>query len=278
MLSGMSGSNGVVLRKLALLEEVLAELRSAGTPGPEALARDWKLRRAVERDLQILVEVVIDVCQRLLSLAGQPPAASGAEAVRRCVALGALSSEEPYRRMVQFRNFVVHRCDAVRPEVLAEILREHLDGFERFRREILAHVRREVELERLNAVLAAEPGLLAAWLFGSCAAGRTHPGSDIDIALLYEPPPALARLAALRAGLQEALGMEDVDLVLLDEETPSVLAFEAVSGRLLHCRDRDRLAAYVSEIARQYEDDMALAGAGLRAMRAAPEPRPAPGP
>ena len=38
MLSGMSGSNGVVLRKLALLEEVLGELRSAGTPGPEVLA------------------------------------------------------------------------------------------------------------------------------------------------------------------------------------------------------------------------------------------------
>ncbi len=143
MLSGMSGSNGVVLRKLALLEEVLGELRSAGTPGPEALASDWKLRRAVERDLQILVEVVIDVCQRLLSLAGQPPAASGAEAVRRCVALGALSSEEPYRRMVQFRNFVVHRYDAVRPEVLAEILEGHLEDFTRFREEVLTYVGRD---------------------------------------------------------------------------------------------------------------------------------------
>ena len=122
---------------------MLAELRSAGAPGPEALARDWKPRRAVERDLQILVEVLIDVCQRLLSLAGQPPATSGAEAVRRCVSLGVLSSEEHYRRMVQFRNFVVRRYDAVRPEVLAGILRGHLDDFERFRREILAHVRRE---------------------------------------------------------------------------------------------------------------------------------------
>lgn len=136
----------------------------------------------------------------------------------------------------------------------------------------------KVDRERLKAVLASEPGLLAAWLFGSRAAGRTHPGSDIDIALLYERPPALARLAALRARLQEALGMEDVDLVVLDEETPSVLAFEAVSGSLLHCRDRDRLAACVSEIARQYEDDMALARAGLRAVRAAPDPRPAPDP
>ena len=118
---------------------------------------------------------------------------------------------------------------------------------------------------RMAAVLAAEPGLVAAWLFGSRAAGRAHPGSDLDLAVLYERAPGLAQVAELRARLQEALGIEDVDLVVLDEETPSVLAFEAVSGRLVHCRDRERMAAFVSEVARQYEDDLAFARTGLRA-------------
>ena len=139
----MAMTNGVVLRKLALLDEVLGELRSLGTPDAGELARDWRTRRAVERDLQILVEVVIDVCQRLIALAGHAPATSGAEAIRRCVQMGVLGSEEPYRRMVQFRNFVVHRYEAVRPEVLAEILEGHLEDFTRFREEVLAYVGRE---------------------------------------------------------------------------------------------------------------------------------------
>ncbi len=132
--------------------------------------------------------------------------------------------------------------------------------------------------QAVREALAATPGLAGAWLFGSRAQDRARADSDVDVAVLFERPPPLEVVAELRARLQEALGMEDVDLVVLDEETPSTLAFEAVSGRLLHCRDRDRLAAYVSEIARQYEDDMALARAGLRAVHAAPDSRPALGP
>jgi len=133
--------NGVVLQKLQQLEEVLGELRSLGEVSAAALETDWKTRRAIERDLQILVEVVIDVCQRLLSLAGQTPAAAGADAVERCVALGVLASAEPYRRMGQVRDFVVHRYDRVDTEILVEIVNRRLGEFDRFRQEVLAYVR-----------------------------------------------------------------------------------------------------------------------------------------
>ncbi|MDW7711668.1 MAG: HepT-like ribonuclease domain-containing protein [Deferrisomatales bacterium] len=64
-------ANGVILQKLHSLDQVLAELRSLGPVSRETLESDWRTRRAVERDLQILVEVVVDVCQRLLSTAGR---------------------------------------------------------------------------------------------------------------------------------------------------------------------------------------------------------------
>ena len=64
--------NGVVAQKLQSLDEVLTELRSLGKVNAAQLNSDWRTRRAVERDFQVLVEIVVDVCQRLISLAGSP--------------------------------------------------------------------------------------------------------------------------------------------------------------------------------------------------------------
>jgi len=75
--------NGIIAQKLQSLDEVLIELRTLGQISRQQLDQDWRTKKAVERNLQILVEVVIDVCQRLLSLAGQTPATTGRDAVDR---------------------------------------------------------------------------------------------------------------------------------------------------------------------------------------------------
>ena len=131
--------NGVVLRKLNTLDEILMELRSLGTVSVSQLENDWRTRRAIERDLQLAVEVVIDVCQRLISLEGQTPATTGAEAIERCIKLGIIAEFEPYRKMVQFRNFVVHRYERVEVAFLVDIVNGRLGDFERFRDEVLSH-------------------------------------------------------------------------------------------------------------------------------------------
>lgn len=132
--------NGVILQRLQVLDEVLGELRSLGNVTSTQLETDWRVRRAVERALQVLVEVVVDICQRLIALSGHVPAATSADAIRRCIELGFLSSFEPYRRMVQFRNFIVHRCDRVDLAVLVDVVNDRLEDFERFRDEVLRHV------------------------------------------------------------------------------------------------------------------------------------------
>jgi uncharacterized protein YutE (UPF0331/DUF86 family) len=134
--------NGVMVQKLQTLDEVLLELRSLGQVTTEQLQQDWRTRRAIERDLQVLIEVMIDVCQRLIALAGLTPTATAREAVERCVQLGALSQDETYHRMVQFRNFIVHHYDHVDTSILVEIVNQHLSDIERFRDEILAYVQR----------------------------------------------------------------------------------------------------------------------------------------
>jgi hypothetical protein len=77
--------NGVIAQKLQALDQVLGELRSLGTVTAAQLESDWRTRRAVERNLQVLIEVVIDVCQRLIALAGQTPATTGVGT--RCAAV-----------------------------------------------------------------------------------------------------------------------------------------------------------------------------------------------
>ena len=135
--------NGVVIQKLQTLDEVLAELGSLGQVSMGQLEADWRTRRAIERNLQVAVEVVIDVCQRLISLSGQTPATTGREAIRRSIQLGAISDLDAYEKMVQFRNFVVHRYESVDPEILADMVNRRLVDFQQFREEVLSYVQRE---------------------------------------------------------------------------------------------------------------------------------------
>jgi uncharacterized protein YutE (UPF0331/DUF86 family) len=132
--------NGVIAQKLQALDEILLELRSLGPVDAAALRDDWRTRCAVERDLQVLVEIVIDVCQRLISLAGQSPATTGADAVARYVQMGALSEDAAYQQMVRFRDFIVHRYERIDVEILSTVVNRQLPDFERFRDQVLGYV------------------------------------------------------------------------------------------------------------------------------------------
>ncbi|MFA5507044.1 MAG: DUF86 domain-containing protein [Vulcanimicrobiota bacterium] len=134
--------NGVISGKLTNLRLRLDELRTLA-PLTEERLQDWLVARAVERNLQVAVEIVIDVCQRLVSLAGRPPASTSREAIEGCVALGVLSAPEPYRRMVGFRNIVVHRYEFVDQGLLLTLVNDHLGDFERFIEEVMSYVERQ---------------------------------------------------------------------------------------------------------------------------------------
>jgi predicted nucleotidyltransferase len=120
-----------------------------------------------------------------------------------------------------------------------------------------------VNWEQLKSVLASTPDLVGAWVFGSAQHGDVRTGSDLDIGLWFASAPVLDTLTMLRANLQLALGIEAIDLVVLNDASP-IVRFEAVSGRRVVCRDRASCAAFVSLTAREYESAMALLARGLR--------------
>ncbi|MCD6224878.1 MAG: DUF86 domain-containing protein [Deltaproteobacteria bacterium] len=133
--------NGIIFKKLQSMDEILEELRSLGRLNVNSLKNDWLTRRAVERELQVLVEIVIDVCQRIIAITGQAPAVTSADAIERCIQLKIVSAYEPYRRMVQFRNFVVHRYENVDIEILTDIVNNRLNDFVNFKQEIMRYAK-----------------------------------------------------------------------------------------------------------------------------------------
>ncbi len=132
-------SNGVVIRKIEIIDETVCKLRELGPVTVEQLESDFFLKKGVERALQICAEAVIDIAHRIVSVEDRPPCSTAGKALETIEALGAIASASAYRPMVQFRNIVVHRYEIVDNEILVGILTKHLDDFDKFISEIRSY-------------------------------------------------------------------------------------------------------------------------------------------
>ncbi len=122
---------------------------------------------------------------------------------------------------------------------------------------------RNVDLTTISTLFESKQNIVAAWTFGSAKNGEVRSGSDLDIGVLFANKPAFEDLLDLSGDLQQALNLEDVDLVVLNDASP-ILRFEAVSGCLIFDRDSSHRAAFVSLTSREYEDAMFYAKRSLR--------------
>jgi len=132
--------NGVILKKFSIMDDEIARLRALGEVTTTRLDGDHFLKHGIERALQICVEVVVDVAQRILSLEGRQPAPTAFDALNGLEAMGIIAKAERYRSMIQFRNYVVHRYERVDSTVLVGILNNHLDDLTAFRNEVAGAV------------------------------------------------------------------------------------------------------------------------------------------
>jgi len=130
--------NGVIQRKLELIAENTIRLRTLLPVSSERLRADFFLKSGIERTLQVSIEAMIDIANRLASLANQPAAADSYQALVRLSELGVIAQAERYRNMIRFRNFIVHRYESIDPENIAAILTQHLSEFDDFIQEIEA--------------------------------------------------------------------------------------------------------------------------------------------
>ena len=105
-------------------------------------------------------------------------------------------------------------------------------------------------LEVLEKYCRAKKEIIAAYLFGSFAAGKATPFSDVDIALLT--PPAKNRMVTFHAKLEYHTELSDlikknVDIVLL-REAGEMLSYQVLKfGCLIFERDRDAHREFVAK-------------------------------
>jgi uncharacterized protein YutE (UPF0331/DUF86 family) len=128
--------NGVIEKKLRFLEETLADLESWPLGDPAQFARNSLLRRAVERALQLVVESMIDVAERILAVQHLVPADTAAQNLKRLQEIGILRDVDRFAEMVRFRNFIVHRYEQIEPQIVYSLAKTKLSCFHDFVAEI----------------------------------------------------------------------------------------------------------------------------------------------
>lgn len=124
--------NGIIEAKLRILEEKLAEITSWDIQSFEALQKSSLLQNALERALQVSIEVMIDISERILALNHISPLKSAAENMKQLQDLGIISVRPEYEEMVRFRNFIVQRYERIDLEIIYNILKNKISLFRQF--------------------------------------------------------------------------------------------------------------------------------------------------
>jgi predicted nucleotidyltransferase len=121
----------------------------------------------------------------------------------------------------------------------------------------VAHTERDAIVIALTGFFAQPPaGTAAVYLYGSVARGDSRPGSDLDVAVLFEqdPPRTLEGLhTAIADDLQAALG-RPVDLVILNHASPDLVHRVLRDGILVCERNRSARVRFEVRLRNEYFD------------------------
>ena len=128
--------NGIIERKLRVLEENISDIQSWEISSFQKVKENSMLQKATERSLQISIEVMIDISERILALNNVHPGNSASENMKKLEELGVIKSADTFSDMVRFRNFIVHRYEKIDLEILYSIVRNKLHLFRQFSDEI----------------------------------------------------------------------------------------------------------------------------------------------
>jgi len=107
----------------------------------------------------------------------------------------------------------------------------------------------------IGEALADAPHVAFALVFGSCARGTAHAGSDIDVALAFRRGrrPGAYEIGAIVSRIEEAAG-RSVDVVVLDDAPPGLAYRVFRDGVAVLVRDRSALVERKARAILEYLD------------------------
>jgi uncharacterized protein YutE (UPF0331/DUF86 family) len=126
---------GLVLRKLSDLSDLCGQMVEYQGITVRRYAADWKSQRIVERTLQMMVEMCLDVANHIISDKGYRRPVGYADhftVLRENRVLNARLTAR-MEKMAKFRNLIVHNYDKVDAEIVVGILKKSLADFDAFK-------------------------------------------------------------------------------------------------------------------------------------------------
>lgn len=125
----------LLLRKLSDLSDLCGQMREYRGTTARRYAGDWKTQRIVERTLQMMVEICLDVANHVISDKGYRRPVGYADHFtvlhENKVLSGRLSAR--MEKMAKFRNLIVHNYDKIDAEIVVGILKKNISDFDAFK-------------------------------------------------------------------------------------------------------------------------------------------------
>jgi uncharacterized protein YutE (UPF0331/DUF86 family) len=136
----------VIRERLRWLRSEVAYLKSERDKirSFQAYVQDARLKRAVERSLQVAIGACLDIGRRLIAREGFRYPEDNADVFRVLAEHGIVPPDLLPRLidMARFRNVIVHDYVRVDDAIVYGILKKHLGDFEAFARAVTAYLRR----------------------------------------------------------------------------------------------------------------------------------------
>ena len=129
-------------RKLVEIETYLNQVREFSKISVAVYKSDWKTQRIIERTLQILIEVCIDIANHIISDKRMRLPTGYADTFQVLMENKVIGKDlfRSMDKMARFRNVVVHQYEKIAPGIVVSILRKNLGDFENYRKAITRYL------------------------------------------------------------------------------------------------------------------------------------------
>ncbi|MCG8377458.1 MAG: DUF86 domain-containing protein [Chlorobiales bacterium] len=134
----------IVEKKLARIQEYLRELRQTSFENLKDYQNDVVRKRFVERNIELCIEAMVDICRHLISSLDLQEPETYADCFR-ILARGSVIPEDKqdiFAAMARFRNRLIHLYHDVDDAITYDIYRNRLSDFDDFAEVISAYLNR----------------------------------------------------------------------------------------------------------------------------------------
>lgn len=121
----------LLLRKLSELEEYFGQIGEYSDISAGEYSKNWKMQRIVERTLQMMIEICVDIASHIVSDAGFRVPKSYADSFKVLYENKIIKKDlfAKMERMAKFRNIPVHQYGRIDAGIVVKILNTHLEDF-----------------------------------------------------------------------------------------------------------------------------------------------------